>query len=65
MTYEPPNILRCDECSDGVFEADGARDLTRTLMEAKTKGWRSFKGPDDEWAHACPSCVADFAKRRI
>jgi len=25
---------------------------------------RTFKGPDGEWAQACPVCVAEFAKKR-
>lgn len=54
-------VMHCDTCSEHL-ETDhidwrAARDF------AHEKGWRAYIGPDKKWAHGCPSCTADFAKR--
>ena len=69
MTYDNRDqTLSCDECPE-QFELDHKErdpddNFKRTMMESKAAGWRSFRGPDNEWAHACPSCVAAWAKRK-
>lgn len=56
-------VMHCDTCSEHL-EADGHIDFTAALEFAKSQGWRTYKGPDKEWAHSCPSCTEDFAKSR-
>lgn len=63
MTYASPNVIHCDTCPENI-EVDDATDFNETLAAAKSKGWRSYQGPDKQWAHACPVCVADFAAER-
>ncbi len=56
-------VMHCDTCPEHL-ECDGHVDFTAALAFAKEKGWRVYKGPDKEWAHSCPSCTEDFAKRK-
>lgn len=57
-------VFHCDTCPEHV-ECDGRSDFTGCLIYAKEQGWRTYKGPDKEWAHACPSCTKDFAKKTL
>lgn len=54
-------VIHCDTCSEHI-ETDHV-DFTAALEFAKSQGWRAYKGPDNLWAHSCPSCTEDFAKR--
>jgi hypothetical protein len=66
MTFKLENgegVFFCDECPEHI-ECDGRSDFTGSLIYAKEKGWKTFKGPDKEWAHACPACVQAFAASR-
>lgn len=51
--------VQCDESPDALGPFASWRDAKEA---ADAAGWRTFKGPDDEWANACPACVAAFAK---
>jgi hypothetical protein len=55
-------VVHCDECPES-FDTEHV-DFTAALAAAKQNGWRVYKGPDKQWAHACPSCTEDFAKGR-
>jgi hypothetical protein len=56
-------IFHCDTCPSHI-ECDGRSDFTGSLIYAKSKGWRTYKGPDKQWAHACPSCTAEYAREQ-
>lgn len=65
MTFEMVSgggVVACDTCPD-VIET-GMDNFKDTMIESRKRGWRSYKGPDDEWAHACPSCTENYAKSR-
>jgi len=54
-------IASCDECPESFdTEQDNFAAARVTVAE---KGWRTFRGPDKEWANACPACVQAFAQR--
>lgn len=53
-------VIYCDECPEDLETQHSNFDYARNM--AADAGWRAFKGPDGEWANACPSCVQDFAK---
>lgn len=70
MTYDNRDqVLHCDECPEH-FEIDHKDSMDaddvfkRTMMTSRTAGWRSFKGPDGDYAHACPSCVKVWAENQ-
>lgn len=66
MTFKIENgegVFFCDECSEHI-ECDGRTDFKGSFIYAKEKGWRSYIGPDKKFAHACASCVEDFAKSK-
>lgn len=62
MTYDSKaRNFSCDTCPENLeVEAD---DFAEAKTEAKSKGWRTYLGPDNLWAHSCPACTEDFAKR--
>lgn len=53
-------VIHCDTCPEALDTEH--IDFTEARTAAQAKGWRSYKGPDKEWAHSCPSCTQDFAK---
>lgn len=62
MTFHPPATFSCDTCPEVLdTEVTDSRDA---FKEMKRAGWRSYKGPDDEWAHACPLCTKQWAKEQ-
>lgn len=62
MTYQGKGSYSCDECPEHIdTEETEFEECRRVLAE---KGWRTFKGPDKLWAHACPSCTEAWAKGR-
>jgi len=61
MTYRN-GTFQCDTCSDYIETEE--EDFDEALRAARAAGWRVYKGPDKEWAHACPSCTSDHAKGR-
>lgn len=66
MTFKTENgegIFHCDECAEHI-ECDGRSDFKGAFIYAKQKGWKAYIGPDKEWGHACPACVAAFAASR-
>jgi hypothetical protein len=64
MTFElKPDgfgVFHCDTCPEHI-ESDHVH-FSAGLEEIKAKGWRVYRGPDNEWAHGCPACVEDFAQ---
>lgn len=54
-------MFQCDECPDYLDTEEP--DMRAALEIVKRRGWRTYRGPDREWAHSCPSCVAKFARR--
>lgn len=55
-------VVTCDECPEHIeTECD---DWNEAKAAATAANWRTFKGPDQEWANACPVCVAEFAKSK-
>ncbi len=62
LGHNGKGCFNCDTCSE-VIITDG-EDFKESLIEAKREGWRTYRGPDGEWAHACPSCTRDFASRK-
>lgn len=62
MTFRNDGSFSCDSCSDYI--ATGDKDFHPAWEIARDAGWRAYKGPDKLWAHSCPSCTEDFAKRR-
>lgn len=52
-------VVTCDECPEHLETQ--CSDFIEAREFAKKQGWRTFKGPDDKWANACPPCTADFA----
>ena len=54
-------VFQCDSCPD-YLDTD-EHDLMVAIVIAKKKGWRAYRGPDQEWAHSCPSCREDYAKK--
>jgi hypothetical protein len=62
MTYQQNGVFSCDECPETI--ETGERDFIAAKENATKNGWRTFKGPDDKWANACPVCVAEFAKSK-
>jgi hypothetical protein len=51
----------CDSCPEHI-ECDGRSDFKGAHIFAKSKGWRTYIGPDKEWAAACPLCVEQHAE---
>jgi hypothetical protein len=63
MTFHTRDrAFSCDECPESIDVETS--DFSAGLEIAKAAGWRRYKGPDNEWADACPVCVAKFAKRK-
>lgn len=63
MTYDSrTKNFSCDSCPENL-EVD-EDDFAAALAAAKMAGWRTYKGPDDMWAHSCPACTEDFAKEK-
>lgn len=60
MTYQQNGVFSCDECPETI-ETD-EEDFAAAKAKIEAAGWRTFKGPDKQWAQACPVCVAEFAK---
>lgn len=60
MTYQKNGVFSCDECPESI-ETDES-EFRNAWNKAYAAGWRSFLGPDKLTAHACPVCVAEFAK---
>ena len=52
-------VIYCDECPEDIETQRSNFDMARAM--AAEAGWRTFKGPDGEWANACPACVLTFA----
>jgi hypothetical protein len=52
-------VAHCDECPESLDTDEDNFAAARVVIAEK--GWRTFKGPDKEWANACPACVAVFA----
>lgn len=58
----PTFVVHCDECPESLdTEADGYH---RAVAVTRERGWRTFRGPDGEWANACPACVQKFATQQ-
>lgn len=62
MTYSGKGVWHCDECPEHIDTGESDFDEGRRIL--KEKGWRTFKGPDDLWAQACPSCTEAWAKEQ-
>jgi hypothetical protein len=62
MTYQQHGVFSCDECPESIDT--GEENFAAAKAAILAAGWRTFKGPDGEWAQACPVCVAEFAKKR-
>lgn len=58
--HKNENSFTCDTCPEDI-DCDG-REFAEAKQFAFSKGWRTYKGPDGQWANSCPSCVVDFAK---
>lgn len=55
-------VVTCDTCPEHIeTECD---DFNEAKAAAKKAGWRTYIGPDKEWADSCPPCVEDFAKSK-
>lgn len=54
--------FHCDTCPEAI--ATGESDFTLALIAARRKGWKTYKGPDQKWAHSCPSCAEDYVRER-
>jgi len=51
-------VVQCDSCPERL---DTKRsDKVEARIYYRKLGWRDYKGPDKEFAHSCPPCVADF-----
>lgn len=50
--------FQCDTCPE-IFETK-RRDFLEAKIFFERFGWRSYKGPDKMFAHACPPCTANF-----
>lgn len=61
MTYQQNGAFSCDECPESIETGEDDFNEAKALITAA--GWRTFKGPDGEWAQACPVCVAEFAAK--
>lgn len=61
MTCKTENgqkVFHCDECAEHIeTECEG---FTEAIIYMKRHGWKTYTGPDKEYAHACPACVADY-----
>lgn len=54
-------VASCDECPESLdTDEDNFAAARVTIAE---KGWRTFMGPDKQFANACPACVKAFARR--
>lgn len=62
MTYQQNGVFSCDECPETI--ETGEDDFNEAKAAIARAGWRTFMGPDKQWANACPVCVAEFAKRK-
>ena len=62
MTYQQNGVFSCDECPESI-EVEGD-EFAEKWQQAYAAGWRAFTGPDKKIAHACPVCVAEWAKGR-
>lgn len=60
MTYQQNGAFSCDECPESI--ETGEEDFRAAWAIAFSSGWRAFTGPDKKVAHACPVCVAEWAK---
>jgi hypothetical protein len=64
MTFEskPKSfvVCHCDTCSEYI--EIGHVQFSEALDGIKAQGWRVYKGPDKQWAHACPACTEDYAE---
>jgi hypothetical protein len=63
MDKHSGGIFSCDECPE-TLDCEGRRDFNECQEYLKSKGWRTFKGPDGKYANACPCCVHDFGRRQ-
>ncbi len=66
MTFVADNgegVFHCDTCPEHI-KCDDCTEFTDSLIFAKRKGWRTYIGPDQKWAAACPVCVADYANEQ-
>lgn len=52
----------CDECPESFDTEEDNFAAAKVVMAEK--GWRTFIGPDKQWANACPACVQEFAARK-
>lgn len=63
MTFHTKeSTFSCDTCPESIDCDD--REFQEAKEFAESKGWRTYRGPDKQWAHSCPVCVADFAKSK-
>lgn len=59
MTHRS-GVFHCDECPEHI-DTEEPDNFEAATAAMKAAGWRTFKGPDKQWAHSCPLCVSDFA----
>lgn len=65
MTFlidEDVACFTCDTCPEHIECTGCGRDFTTAKIFAQRAGWKTYKGPDQQWAHSCPVCVANWAK---
>lgn len=55
-------VMQCDSCPE-AFDTEHIA-WEPAMAAAKAEGWRAYIGPDKKWAHSCPACTEDFAKRQ-
>lgn len=61
MTYDANDgngSFHCDTCPEAI--ATGESDFKLARIAARREGWKTYKGPDKQWAHSCPSCAAEY-----
>lgn len=51
-------VFHCDTCPEHI--ETGKEDFTQALIYMKRFGWKTYTGPDNDYAHACPPCVANY-----
>jgi len=56
------HVIYCDECPEDIETQQANFDAARNM--AAKAGWRSFMGPDDKLANACPACVETYRHRQ-
>lgn len=54
-------VVHCDECPE-VLETETSSKFDAQRLAVDHHGWRTYKGPDDEWAQACPACFELWKK---